>query len=346
MRRWLPGLLVALLVVAIGLSLQDTLEFYTFKAWIGLTQPSSTGANPLGQAVADVVLREYYDRIEAVAFYRNLAACADQQCLAGVLYDLDPHANLYKPQSNDNAQACSIPRQDRLEAVGPSLKAIPDQSSRPRVSALRPAKLGKSIYIRLRSFELDEGCFQQIWEVIRQANAPNSLIVDLRGNGGGYYEDAIALGSFFIPAGTALTTPLERYPRRYFDDYLRMPLLITPNGVSTRKGEVYPFTDNHPRKVNPKRIVILVDRDSASASEIFANLVRQYSKNQVLVAGDELSTGVGNTIMDTFSVGDYNLDLPTAILPGFGVYAQPTLSLGEATKLLNLAQFPPISAGP
>jgi hypothetical protein len=123
-------------------------------------------------------------------------------------------------------------------------------------------------------------------------------------------------------------------------------LLITPNGVSTRKGELYPFTDNQPRKVSPKQIVILIDQDSASASEIFANLVRQYSKNKVVLAGDQLSTGVGNTIMDTFSVRDYNLDLPTAVLPGFGVYAEPTLSLEEAAKLLNLAQLPAISAKP
>lgn len=319
--RWLSRFLLVLLVVAVGLSVQDSLEFYIFKTWIGLTQPQSPRANPVGRAVADVVLREYYDRLEAMAFYRSLEACADKKCLDNVLYDLDPHANLYSSQSEAGTQSCDL---------------------KPTDQQITPHPAAKTIYLRVQSFELDEGCFQQIWEVVRQAEAPNSLVIDLRGNGGGYFEDALALASFFVPSGTHLVAPLERYPRHYLDSYLHMPLLITQNGVASRKGEHYPFTDNQTRKVKPRFIVILLDQNTASASEIFANLLNQQDGSRVLLAGDEFSTGVGNTIMDTFSAGDYELELPTAVLPGFGVFAEPELSLEEAAKKVEVPAFPPV----
>lgn len=319
--RWLSRLLIVLLVVVTGLSVQDSLEFYVLKAWIGLTQPARPTANPLGRAVADVVLREYYDRLEAVAFYRSLEACKDKDCLDSVLYDLDPHANLYTSEGTPGTESCNL---------------------RPQDGQVTPKGAAKTIYLRIRAFELDEGCFEQIWKVMQQAKAPNSLIVDLRGNGGGYFEDALALASFFIPAGTRLIAPLERYPQQYLDDYLRMPLLITQNGVASRKGERYPFTDNQTRKVEPGQILILLDQGTASASEIFANLLNQQDNARVLLVGDEFSTGVGNTIMDTFSVGDYELELPTAVLPGLGVFAEPEISLEEAAKKLGFQAFPAI----
>lgn len=308
MRRWLLRFFVLLGLLVGFVVFQETIEFHLLKTWVNLTQAPSPKANSVGRAVADVVLREYYDRLEA---------CADPDCFYSVLYDLDPHANLYTPDSAGAVVSCDLQPTDQ------------QQSSR-------------IIYLRLRTFELDENCLEQIWAVVRQAQAPNSLVVDLRGNGGGYFEDALALGSFFIPSGTLLATPYERHLWRYADAYLNLPLRVTQSGLETRQGEPYPFRDNQPRKIKPQRIVVLIDQDSASASEIFANLLEKYASSEVIIAG-ELSLGVGNTIMTTFPAGNFELDLPTAVLPGFSPYVEPHKTLEEVVELLGVERFPAIA---
>lgn len=317
MRRWLLRFFTLLGLLAGFVVFQETVEFHLLKTWVNLTQAPSPGANPVGRAVADVVLREYYDRLEAMALYRNLEACTHPDCFYSVLYDLDPHANLYTSNTAGTAVSCDLQPNDQQHS-------------------------SRIVYLRLRTFELDASCLEQIWAVVRQAQAPSSLVVDLRGNGGGYFEDALALGSFFIPSGTLLATPYERHLWRYADAYLNLPLRVTQGGLENRRGEPYPFKDNQPRKVKPQRIVVLIDQDSASASEIFANLLDKYAFSEVVIAG-ELSSGVGNTIMTTFPAGDFELDLPTAVLPGFSPYAEPHKTLEEVVELLGIEGFPAIA---
>ncbi len=297
---------------------QDSLEFFSFKAWIALTQAPSASANPAGRAVANVVLQQYYDRLQAVAYYRTLEACVDQECLSDVLYDLNPHINLYLPEDSE-ALACSLKNGDWRQTKGNGSNVV---------------------YLHLHTFELDSDCIEQIWQVLRRAANPNDLVLDLRGNGGGYFEDALALGSFLIPKGVRLTTPLERYPKSYLWAHFNLPLEFINSGVRNRMGQSYPFSDRETRKVSPRRIYILIDQDSASASEILANLLAKYAISPVEISGNEYSRGVGNTLMNTFQAGPYSLDLPTAVLPGFGLFAQPKLNLEQAAKQLGLTGFP------
>lgn len=319
MKRWVARIAI-LTVLGVGiLAVQDTVELYALKGWIALTQPASPQANPTGRAVADVVLQRYYDRLEAVAFYRTLEACQDQNCLSNALYDLDPHANLYTSEEQSESLSCSLLPDDQLQML--------EQGH-------------TTVYLRIHTFELSQECLQQIWGVVQQAQRPNHLVLDLRGNGGGYYEDALALAGFFVPEGRQVNTPLERYPKEFLLAHFSLPLQFSQNGVVNRLGERYPFTDMQPRKVQPERIVILIDRDSASASEIFANLVRQYADSEVLIAGDEVSFGVGNTIMGSFMAGAWTLDLPTAVLPGLPVYTEPSENLRSAAKAVGVSRFP------
>jgi len=82
----------------------------------------------------------------------------------------------------------------------------------------------------------------------------NYLIIDLRGNPGGYLEAAVDIGSYFIPKGKTIVS----------EDY-----------VISGKKEIhtsYGYTD---LKKTPK-IVVLVDGGSASASEILAGALHDH----------------------------------------------------------------------
>jgi carboxyl-terminal processing protease len=82
-------------------------------------------------------------------------------------------------------------------------------------------------------------------EIRRQARrGAQGFVLDLRANGGGLLEEAVLVASEFVPDGTIVTTRGRRRPERVFE----------------ATGET----------VTRKPIVVLVDRGTASASELVA----------------------------------------------------------------------------
>ncbi len=84
----------------------------------------------------------------------------------------------------------------------------------------------------------------------------NKLIIDLRGNPGGYLEAAVETASWFLPAGAVVA--IEDKGRD-----------AEPTVYKSRGYDV--FTEK-------LKLVILVDRGSASASEIFAGALREHGR--------------------------------------------------------------------
>ncbi len=82
----------------------------------------------------------------------------------------------------------------------------------------------------------------------------SGLIIDVRDNGGGYLQSAVEILSNFIPEGKVLVK--TRYRDSYFDQ----------NYFSVNNKEVY-----------DKKIIVLVNKNSASASEITAGALRDYN---------------------------------------------------------------------
>lgn len=80
------------------------------------------------------------------------------------------------------------------------------------------------------------------------------LVIDLRGNPGGYLEAAVEMASWFLPSGKIVVT----------EDYAGH----SDNIIHRSRGYDI-FNEN-------LRMVMLVDRGSASASEIFAGALRHY----------------------------------------------------------------------
>lgn len=92
------------------------------------------------------------------------------------------------------------------------------------------------------------------------AQHATGIILDLRGNPGGYLNQAQAVASEFIPAGKGKNVLIERTRSS------EQPLPVLPGGVAT----------NVP-------LVILVDNNTASAAEITAGAIRQLRPDVRLV---------------------------------------------------------------
>lgn len=98
-----------------------------------------------------------------------------------------------------------------------------------------------------------------VQKLIKQVNDSDAdgLIIDLRGNGGGYLNEAISLTGLFIPQG-----PVVQVVK------------------SNRESTVHSDTDGKTFYNGP--MVVLVDRYSASASEIFAAAMQDYGRAVIL----------------------------------------------------------------
>jgi carboxyl-terminal processing protease len=98
-----------------------------------------------------------------------------------------------------------------------------------------------------------------------KAKGVNAVMVDLRGNGGGLLSEAITLSGLFINEGTVVQ-------------------------VRDASG-VRPLDDDDESTAWDGPMVVLIDHFSASASEIFAGVIRDYSRG--LIIGDSSTFGKG-----------------------------------------------------
>lgn len=108
-------------------------------------------------------------------------------------------------------------------------------------------------YLDLNSFGSDTPeKFETVFKLLKDQN-PDSWIVDLRDNGGGYRSSALELAGYFIGSDIAVR----------FED---------------RAGTLYPYKAQDPGLRMTERIIVLINENSASASEILAAAVKDHKK--------------------------------------------------------------------
>ncbi len=126
-------------------------------------------------------------------------------------------------------------------------------------------------YMQISSF--DEGCyeeFQQKWQEL-EAQKITSLIIDLRNNGGGIVEEALNIADTMVEKNKTL--------------------LITES-----KNQKEEITKAKQDKIIQIPIVILINENAASASEILTAAVRENNEKVTLVGTTTYGKGIIQTI--------------------------------------------------
>ncbi len=138
------------------------------------------------------------------------------------------------------------------------IKVIRAEISIPTVDT---EKRGDIFIISLYSFNaLSESKMEEALKEYAKSGA-HKLIVDLRGNPGGFLQSAVSIGSYFIPAGKTV---------------------VSENFGEGLQEEVYRSNGKTLGNFKPEEMLVLVDGGSASASEILAGALQEHGIAKLL----------------------------------------------------------------
>jgi carboxyl-terminal processing protease len=183
------------------------------------------------------------------------------------------------------ADAPDPSKRKTIELVRDEIK-LKDQEARADIIIKKdengePVKLG---WITLPSFYADMDKHQKsttkdVLQLLKRLKKENiaGLVVDLRRNGGGSLEEAIALTGLFLKSG---------------------PIVQTKGS----NGNIVVSSDPDPGIAYAGPLVVLTSRQSASASEIFAAALQDYGR--ALIVGDKNTFGKG-TVQTILEIGRF-----------------------------------------
>lgn len=183
------------------------------------------------------------------------------------------------------ADATDPSKRKSVELVRDEVK-LKDQEARADIIIKKdedgnPLKLG---WITLPSFYADMDRHQKsttrdVLALLKRLKKENigGLVVDLRRNGGGSLEEAIALTGLFLKSGPIVQT-------------------------KSSNGNIVVSSDPDPGVAYSGPLVVLTSRQSASASEIFAAALQDYGR--AVIVGDKNTFGKG-TVQTILEIGRY-----------------------------------------
>ncbi len=116
-------------------------------------------------------------------------------------------------------------------------------------------------FIKIYSFNaIAEAKFQQALEEFSKTNS-DTLVLDLRGNPGGYLQSAASIASYFLPSGK---------------------IVVRENFGENAEEKLYRSQGHTFREFGQKKMVVLVDAGSASASEILAGALKEHQAATII----------------------------------------------------------------
>lgn len=172
------------------------------------------------------------------------------------------YLELAQPESNEENRVVAIVRDTvKLEgqAASKRIMEVDNGDQRRRIGVIDLP----SMYVDFEAKRQGKANYRSATRDVRklihelQAEEIDGLVIDLRFNGGGSLEEAHTLTGLFIPTGPTV--------------------LVKPS-----RGRAAIYRDTSPEVAWDGPLAVLVDRRSASASEIFAGAIQDYGRGLVV----------------------------------------------------------------
>lgn len=129
------------------------------------------------------------------------------------------------------------------------------------IPTVRTEQIGNTFIIALYSFNaIAESEVVKALKEYRDSGA-STLVLDVRGNPGGFLQSAVSIAGYFLPAGK---------------------VVVSEDFGDGKEGEVFRSRGRQIQNFTPRDLVVLVDGGSASASEILAGALKDHGVATVL----------------------------------------------------------------
>lgn len=161
------------------------------------------------------------------------------------------------------------------------------------IPTVKTEQIGKTFIIALYSFNAVSEAKVQAGIKEYLASGADSLVIDLRGNPGGYLQSAVTIAGYFLPAGKVVVK--EEFGESARDDVFR-----------SRGSQIQLFT--------PKNLVVLVDGGSASASEILAGALKDHGV-ATIIGTQTFGKGSVQELMDLEDGGSLKVTVARWLTP-------------------------------
>jgi carboxyl-terminal processing protease len=155
-------------------------------------------------------------------------------------------------------------------------------------------------YLRLEDFGQFDAA-DEVADGLRSLNGAKAIIFDLRGNPGGYVHNAINIASLFVEHGTLVVVKSRVPGDPAHPDYETNTVKVDRNGLheestSTRNpNQVDASTQKrYPYLLNGRPVVILVNGNSASASEMTTGAIAD-NKAATVIGTRTFGKGIGQS---------------------------------------------------
>jgi carboxyl-terminal processing protease len=181
------------------------------------------------------------------------------------------------------------------QAAQKEVRMVPDGDKSNRVGVITVPSFYQDYNARAAGADNFRSTTRDVRRLIAELKAEgplDGLVVDLRGNGGGHLTEAIGLVNLFVPGGPVVQ-------------------------LRETGGRIEVLPSEEPDAAYDGPLTVLVDRFSASASEIFAAAIQDYGRG--LVIGQE-TYGKGS-VQNLYPLDRYAIGQD----PGFG---QLTVTIG------------------
>lgn len=160
-------------------------------------------------------------------------------------------------------------------------------------------------YIDLTTFSNESliSLYASVREYVED-NKANKLILDLRGNGGGSVDVFQEIAPLFVPH-SAVALPAMKLIDKYGKDSIRTLKYATYSGLKSD------YIGNYKQNASPYDIIVLVDGNSASASEALCGVINCYNERALIIGTDTYGKGVAQSEFK-FDGGNIKMRLVTA----------------------------------
>jgi carboxyl-terminal processing protease len=162
------------------------------------------------------------------------------------------------------------------------------------IPATNTKMVGDTLYVKLNDF-LNDKTDIELAKAMKDNPKAKSIIIDLRGNGGGRLEEMFQTISLLMDEGKIFTEESRSMSKK---EIIPTKVTLERDGIKqTTGGLVIGEHERQPNLAGDRPVVVLVDKGSASASELFTGAIKDNSRGTI-VGERTYGKGVGQGIME------------------------------------------------